>query len=275
MRQFTICALAAALLLTTAATPPSAEEHYRVGLENLRKKDYVAAIGKFTEAVSLNPAYADAYYQRSKAKVMLAQQKGYMDNEHYTDLLQAMRLGKTEAVAEAREGYAGECVAGLSHQVKPEEVYCLDASTATLKRVPEQFAQMSNLVQLSLADNQLADLTAVATHNKTLLFLDVRRNRLESLPAEIGNLTFLQELNLRDNSLTKLPAEMAQLKHLQVLNLAGNPIADAEKDRIRRMLPNCRVYFGENETVVKARGNAKFRPNRQGSYANGKAPKRF
>jgi len=277
MKHLSLLTLAAGLFLTTAATSPTAEEHYKAGVENLKKQKFVEAIGHFTEAVSLNPAYAEAFYQRSKAKELLARQKGYMDNEHYTDLMQALRLGKSDALTDLKEGYAGECVAGMAFTLKPDEVYCLDISSANLRRVPEQLNQMPNLIQLSVGDNQLKDLNSILASNKTLLFLDARRNQLEVLSADIKNLTYLQELNLRDNNLTQLPTEIKQLKHLQVLNLAGNPIEDTEKDRIREMLPHCRVYFGENEMVVKSKGNAKFRPTRRAteSQAHGKAPKRF
>jgi|GEM_PF-3945549 len=277
MKYILLLSIAVCLFVTTAATAPTAEEHFRVGMENLKNQKLVEAIGNFTEALSLKPAYADAYYQRGKAKEMLAIQKGYMDNERYTDLLEAVRLGKKEALREIKEGYAGECIAGLNYTLQNDQIYCLDMSSANLKRIPEQLSKMNNLIQLTVGDNQLKDINTILVNNPMLLSLDARRNQIESLSADIKNLQYLQELNLRDNAITTLPAETSQLKHLQILNLTGNPIADSEKDRIREMLPHCRVYFSSSEQIAKSSGSAKFRPARKATeiQANKKAPKRF
>ncbi len=276
MKYISLMAATACLLFTTAATSPSAKEHYNAGINNLRSQKFVEAIGSFTEAVSIEPSYADAFYQRSKAKELLAKQKGYTDNEHYADLLEAMRLGKKEALSDMQEGFAGECVSGLTHDVSSNEVYCLDASSANLKAVPSKLGQMKNLIQLTVGDNQLTSIDAILSNNKTLLFLDARYNQIESLSANIQNLTYLQELNLRNNNLSTLPAEMAQLKNLQMLNLADNPISDSEKARIQKMLPKCKIYFGEKSVVAK-KGNAKFHPTRRANemQANKPAPSKF
>ncbi|MFN0015544.1 MAG: hypothetical protein ACKVU2_13440 [Saprospiraceae bacterium] len=46
------------------------------------------------------------------------------------------------------------------------------------------------------------------------------------------------------NDLTDLPAEIGELKKLTFLSLSGNPIPEAERERIRRLMPaGCKVYF--------------------------------
>lgn len=277
MKYISLFTLAASLFIMTAATTPTAKEYYQAGMENLKKQNFVEAIGRFTEAVSEDPSYADAFYQRARAKEMLAKQKGYTDSQHYGDLLQAMRLGNKEAAKDVQEGYAGECVSGLAHDLRPEEVFCLDASSANLKSTPEKLTQMKNLIQLSVGDNELKDINGILANNQTLLFLDARQNQIETLSADIKKLTYLQELNLRDNQLTQLPAEIKELKNLRTLTLTGNPIEDSEKDKIREMLPKCNVYFGENEAIAKTKSNAKFRPARKATemQATKKAPKRL
>jgi len=270
-------AFAACLLLATAATPPSADEFYKNGLAKLRQRQFLAAIGNFTEAVSLKPDYADAYLQRAKAKELLAQQQGYTDNERYADLLQATRLGQAEALATISQGYDGGCVTGLEAEPQADEVFCLDISNTNLKTIPAQVSRYADVVRLDVSRNRLTDLNGIFEDNQAIVFLDAHENRISNLPANIKNLSFLRELNLRDNDLKTIPTEMAQLKNLQTLNLSGNPISVAERDRIRQMLPDCNVYFNSSETVAEVRRSPKFRSNRKttDSQAHGKAPKRF
>ncbi len=269
-----VFSLTLCLLFGTAAGVPSAEEQYQAGVENMKQEKFLDAIGHFTEAVSMNPKYADAYYQRAKAKEALAKQKGYFDTEHYVDLLQAMHLGKQEALKEMKEGYSGECISGLSYTGKPTEVYCMDISAAGLTQVPAQLQSFPNLIQLSVADNNLTDIEAITTKNQSILFLDAHGNNLKSLSMSIKNLIFLQELNLRDNNLSSLPAEITELKHLQILTLTGNPISPAELEKIHKMLPSCKIYLDTTEPIVNTRGNIKFRKSTD-SQANKKSPSRF
>ncbi|MDW8288339.1 MAG: hypothetical protein RMJ89_09725, partial [Flammeovirgaceae bacterium] len=57
----------------------TAEEYFNDGLNNMKKKDYLKAIGDFTHAISLNPQYAEAYYQRAIAKDLFGQQIGFFN----------------------------------------------------------------------------------------------------------------------------------------------------------------------------------------------------
>ncbi|EMS89038.1 leucine-rich repeat domain-containing protein, partial [Leptospira noguchii] len=68
-------------------------------------------------------------------------------------------------------------------------------------------------------------------------------NQLKTLPKEIGQLKNLQELDLHNNQLATLPKEIGQLKNLQFLNLSQNQLSSKEKERIRKLLPKCKIYF--------------------------------
>lgn len=277
MKKTTSIAFTVCLWLGMATTPPSAEELYKTGMEKLEQRQFLAAIGNFTEAVSLDSKYADAYLQRANAKQWLAQQQGYTDTEHYSDLLQAVRLGKTEALANISEGFAGACVSELQADLKADEVFCLDISGTDIKTIPAQVGSFTDLIRLNVSNNRLTDLNGIFARNQALLFLDVRQNKIRNLVAGIRNLSFLRELDLSENELETLPSEMAQLKNLRILNLSGNLIPDAEQDRIREMLPNCSVYFHKNENIVKLQQSPKTRANRKptDSQARGKVPHRF
>ena len=73
--------------------------------------------------------------------------------------------------------------------------------------------------------------------------LYLQYKKLPTLPAEIGNLQGLGTLYLRNNNLTTLPAEIGNLQVLSWVDLRYNPISKTEQQRIRSLLPNCKISF--------------------------------
>ncbi|EMG08956.1 leucine rich repeat protein, partial [Leptospira interrogans serovar Grippotyphosa str. LT2186] len=45
------------------------------------------------------------------------------------------------------------------------------------------------------------------------------------------------------NQLTTIPKEIGQLQNLQTLYLRNNQFSIEEKERIRKLLPKCQIYF--------------------------------
>ncbi len=76
-----------------------------------------------------------------------------------------------------------------------------------------------------------------------LLGLRLGGNHLKELPPDIGKLTNLVQLGLRNNELTSLPEETSKLVNLKVLVLTGNNFSEAEKERIKRLLPSTQISF--------------------------------
>jgi Leucine-rich repeat (LRR) protein len=68
-------------------------------------------------------------------------------------------------------------------------------------------------------------------------------NQLTELPKEIGELTHLLYLEIGNNQLTTLPDEIKYLTSLQELHLESNKLSDKEKERIKKLLPKCVIYF--------------------------------
>ncbi|MGB7377426.1 MAG: trypsin-like peptidase domain-containing protein [Rivularia sp. (in: cyanobacteria)] len=53
------------------AQAPTAEDFYLKGVDNAQKGDYQGAIFQFTQAINNNPNYAEAYYNRGNARLVL------------------------------------------------------------------------------------------------------------------------------------------------------------------------------------------------------------
>jgi len=149
---------------------------------------------------------------------------------------------------------------------QPDSVYILDLSRKKLKEVPPEIARLKNLQELNLSKNKLKTLpphigkltnlvTLKASNNdltalppeigglQSLKHLELNRNLIVTLPAEIGLLENLESLELWDNEIDSLPETMSKLKRLQVLELRGILFTDEEQHAIRKMVPECRVYF--------------------------------
>ncbi|UOG51018.1 leucine-rich repeat domain-containing protein [Leptospira noguchii] len=102
----------------------------------------------------------------------------------------------------------------------PLDVRVLNLSIRKLKTLPNEIGQLKNLRELNLSYNQFT-----------------------TLPNETGQLKNLQFLDLSDNQLKTLPNEIGQLKNLQSLYLINNQLSSEEKERIRKLLPKCKIYF--------------------------------
>eukprot|EP01127_Copromyxa_protea_P014192 TRINITY_DN3905_c0_g1_i3.p1 TRINITY_DN3905_c0_g1~~TRINITY_DN3905_c0_g1_i3.p1 ORF type:complete len:180 (+),score=20.48 TRINITY_DN3905_c0_g1_i3:274-813(+) len=83
-------------------------------------------------------------------------------------------------------------------------------------------ANLLNLKELYLNNNEFTELPPVITHLTSLTNLSLPYNRLKMLPSEISCLTNLHVLCLQDNCLTDLPFELGNLPRLTSLYLYFN-----------------------------------------------------
>ena len=111
------------------------------------------------------------------------------------------------------------------------------------KVFPEVLSKLTTLTEISLSSNKLESVGAEIGKLTNLRILIINNNRLENLPKEIGQLTNLLYLELGNNRLTTLPEEIKHLTQLQELHIEGNRLSESEKERIKKLLPNCVIHF--------------------------------
>ncbi|MEM9981780.1 MAG: leucine-rich repeat domain-containing protein, partial [Bacteroidota bacterium] len=68
-------------------------------------------------------------------------------------------------------------------------------------------------------------------------------NQFTSFPMAITQLHQLTELTLLGNQITEIPTQIAQLKQLKRFTLQRNPLSPKEIQKIRTLLPHCKIYF--------------------------------
>lgn len=149
---------------------------------------------------------------------------------------------------------------------KKEKVLSIDVSRQNLKKLPKKLYKLINLVSINLLGNQFTEFPSVLNELKTLdeislstnkltkvsseigqlknlRILIMNNNQLTSLPKEIGELTNLLYLEIGNNKLTNLPEEIKYLTSLQELHIERNKLSEAEKIKIKKLLPNCVIHF--------------------------------
>ena len=123
------------------------------------------------------------------------------------------------------------------------EEYAMERVGWICELVTKEWREVLGLEWLYLQYKKLPTLPAEIGNLQGLGMLYLRNNNLTNLPAEIGNLQALKYLHLNDNNLTTLPAEIGKVQGLKWLRLDNNPITKTEQERIRKLLPNCNIYF--------------------------------
>jgi Leucine-rich repeat (LRR) protein len=129
---------------------------------------------------------------------------------------------------------------GLSGLKNIESINLLGNAFTTF---PPVLAKLTSLDEISLSSNMLDNVGSEIGNLHNLRILIMNFNRLKSLPKEIGNLTNLLYLEIGRNQLHTLPDEISNLTNLQELHIDGNPLSDEAKQKIRKLLPHCAIYF--------------------------------
>ena len=119
----------------------------------------------------------------------------------------------------------------------------LDLEHNQLQKLPDPIGQLNKLADLNLSYNQLQEVPDSIGQLSNLIELDLSDNQLQDVSDSIRQLSNLITLNLSYNQLQEVPDSIGQLNNLTELNLSENQLQDSQKERIKKILPNCTIYF--------------------------------
>lgn len=200
----------------------TAQDFFQLGVKAMEENDYITAIAEFTHVLSIDPDNGEAYFYRAKAKNDLAKQIGFSDTELCHDLVNALNLGRLEAMDLLEENCMGYCFTMKNAFYTPENVFCADLSSSVLHELPHNLDQLSQLVKLNLYNNKLTDLHDDIATLSHLVDLDLSSNDLTSVNPRISEIKYLHWLNLNKNELKSLPQEFAEMQNVKTLYLRNN-----------------------------------------------------
>ena len=131
----------------------------------------------------------------------------------------------------------------------PKEVFqfknlqILNLSKNSLKEIPSQIEQLKNLQYFNASHNNLKRIPPQIGSLENLVHINFNRNLIEAIPPEIGNLKNLEIFEMWDNELDTIPEEIKMLYNLRILELRGILFSEDDQRYVKKLLPNCRVYF--------------------------------
>ncbi len=112
-----------------------------------------------------------------------------------------------------------------------------------IRAIPAEIKNLTHLKSLSLTLNAIRTIPAEISALKALKYLDLTDNAGLTDITNIAALENLEELSVYGCNLHAIPEEFGKLKKLRVLGLTGNQLSQIEKDKIKKLLPNCTIYF--------------------------------
>ena len=127
----------------------------------------------------------------------------------------------------------------LLSELPLREIYAADNEIESL---PPSFAQLKQLLLLSLSGNKLRSLPSPILEIKKIEVLDLSFNNIESLPEELADLKKLRVLSIQGNELiTSLPRTVTKLKNLEALLVGATSISESELEKLKMKLPELRI----------------------------------
>jgi len=203
-----------------------------MSVRNLTQKGKLDCVYCSEEVISVIEAYRDMVNDRNMGKIYLATAEKEV-LYHLVD-----ELGKNIPVT--RDVFGDERITGFV--AWNYHIIGIGVINRRMISIPKSIGQLTNLKNLSLANNWLTVLPKSMQQLRNLKKIDLSGNYFTVLPEWIGKLNNLEELVLADNQLAKLPDSLLKLNSLRMLNLERNELS-SHSTEMMTSLKDCEIKF--------------------------------
>jgi hypothetical protein len=158
--------------------------------------------------------------------------------ESILDALEAQREEQEAAVASGAENKYERMVGNTAMQ---GFYLFLMPYPEKLDAFPSEVCALTYLNRLRMPNHTFDSVPADIGMLTELEVLDLSGNRIRTLPPTIGDLKSLTKLDLSGNRIESLPDSIGRLERLKQLQLKGNPLVPGELERLKKLLPRCKI----------------------------------
>src|ERR1044072_4815909 len=176
----------------------------------------------------INQSEAIANFFHEELLVYAKANKRGMDDNKYLDYL--LRFGFGESIFEVLDPHTP----------------AIRFLTREIPRIPSTIGNFKGLSTLAIADAKLEDIDEAIGKLTNLIFVTLPNNNIKRLPASIGNLKNLEVINLSKNPLEEIPDEIQYLDKsrggkLRRFVAFEQDIGKANMEKLRTLFPNAKI----------------------------------
>eukprot|EP00053_Salpingoeca_punica_P019261 m.193614 g.193614 ORF g.193614 m.193614 type:complete len:1373 (+) comp17602_c1_seq5:88-4206(+) len=126
----------------------------------------------------------------------------------------------------------------------------LRATGRTAANLPPGLHELTNLTDLDLSENDIAELPEALTQLPALRRLNMGDNKIATLPQSVRNWTNLESLNLSRNSLTAIPEDLCHVVTLRRLFVNSNKLGENAIPAAIQQLVNLELLQASNNELT-------------------------
>ncbi|MGL5945692.1 MAG: hypothetical protein ACRCZV_05955, partial [Sediminibacterium sp.] len=104
-------------------------------------------------------------------------------------------------------------------------------------------SRLNKLEILYLYTNKVNNISKETRHLGNLKELLIFDNKIDSIPDNISDLKNLEKLEVWDNPIKYISPSISKLTKLKAMRLDDDFLTQADKDNLRKWLPNCEIKY--------------------------------
>lgn len=122
-------------------------------------------------------------------------------------------------------------------------LHVLEIKRGRISELPDDFAKLTNLVQLDLTNNKLTHFPPVLMDMPHLEELHLGKNDIQRIPEDITRMENLRLLDIWSTQVPRLPLALAKMESLEEVDMRMIEISQEEQDYFIELMPEVQFHF--------------------------------